>query len=67
MTEDEQLNYAVADEREKYRIAAESPEKFNVVRFLAERHCDDQVLIIGQYIDQLKVLAEELNAPLIDG
>jgi DNA excision repair protein ERCC-3 len=67
MTEDEQLNYAVADEREKYRIAAESPEKFNVVRFLAERHRDDQVLIIGQYIDQLKVLAEELEAPLLMG
>ncbi|HEX9134427.1 MAG TPA: DEAD/DEAH box helicase, partial [Ktedonobacteraceae bacterium] len=67
MTEDEQLNYAVADEREKYRIAAESPEKFNVVRFLAERHRDDQVLIIGQYLDQLKVLAEELEAPLLTG
>jgi DNA excision repair protein ERCC-3 len=67
MTEDEQLNYAVADEREKYRIAAESPEKFNVVRFLAERHYDDQVLIIGQYIDQLKALAEELEAPLLMG
>jgi DNA excision repair protein ERCC-3 len=67
MTEDEQLNYAVADEREKYRIAAESPEKFNVVRFLAERHRDDQVLIIGQYIDQLKVLAEELDAPFLMG
>src|SRR5712691_480896 len=67
MTEDEQLNYAVADEREKYRIAAESPEKFNVVRFLARRHSDDQVLIIGQYIDKLKALAEELEAPLLMG
>lgn len=67
MTEDEQLNYALADEREKYRLAAESPEKFNVVRLLAERHSDDQVLIIGQYIDQLKVLAEELDAPLLMG
>jgi DNA excision repair protein ERCC-3 len=67
MTEDEQLNYAIADEREKYRIAAESPEKSNVVHFLAERHRDDQVLIIGQYIDQLKVLAEELEAPLLMG
>jgi DNA excision repair protein ERCC-3 len=67
MTEDEQMNYAVADEREKYRIAAESPEKLNVTRFLAARHRDDQVLIIGQYIDQLKVLAEELEAPLLTG
>ncbi|HKV00567.1 MAG TPA: DNA repair helicase XPB, partial [Ktedonobacteraceae bacterium] len=67
MTEDEQLNYAVADEREKYRIAAETPEKLNIARFLAERHRDDQVLIIGQYIDQLKLLAEELEAPLLTG
>jgi DNA excision repair protein ERCC-3 len=67
MTEDEQLNYAVAEEREKYRMAAESPEKFNVVRFLVERHRDDQVLVIGQYIDQLKIIAEELEATLLTG
>src|SRR5207245_9425733 len=67
MTEDEQLNYAGAEEREKYRLAAESPAKLTVTRFLAERHLDDHVLIIGQYIDQLKALAEELEAPLLTG
>ena len=67
MIEDEQLQYAIADEREKYRIAAESVEKFKVTRFLAERHREDQVLIIGQYIDQLKVLSEALVAPLLTG
>jgi len=67
MTEDEQLHYATVDEREKYRIASESLEKFKVARFLAERHRDDQVLIIGQYIDQLKVLAEVLAAPFLTG
>ena len=67
MNEDEQLNYALAEEREKYRIAAENPVKLDVTRHLAERHIDDQVLIIGQYLDQLKILAEELNAPLITG
>ena len=67
MTEDEQLNYAIAEEREKYRLAAESPAKLVVTRHLAERHRDDQVLIIGQYLDQLKQLAEELEAPLLTG
>ena len=67
MTEDEQLNYAIAEEREKYRLAAESPAKLTVTRYLAERHRDDQVLIIGQYIDQLKTLASELEAPLLTG
>jgi DNA excision repair protein ERCC-3 len=67
LTEDEQLNYAVAEEREKYRLAAESPAKLTVTRYLAERHRDDQVLIIGQYIDQLRILADELEAPLLTG
>ena len=67
MNENEQLNYAMADEREKYRLAAETPAKLEVARFLAEKHQDDQVLIIGQYLDQVKLLAEELNAPLITG
>jgi len=67
MTEDEQLNYAVAEEREKYRLAAEIPAKLTVTRYLAERHRDDQILIIGQYIDQLKILASELEAPLLTG
>ncbi|MEO8973307.1 MAG: DNA repair helicase XPB [Ktedonobacteraceae bacterium] len=67
MTEDEQLNYAIAEEREKYRLAAESPAKLVVTRHLAEQHRDDQVLIIGQYINQLKQLADELDAPLLTG
>ncbi len=67
MPEDEQLNYAIAEEREKYRLAAENPVKLTVTRYLAQQHEDDLVLIIGQYIDQLKQLAEELKAPLITG
>jgi len=67
MTEDEQLNYALAEQKEKYRLAAECSAKLGVVRHLVERHRDDQILIIGQYIDQLNTLAEELNAPLLTG
>ena len=67
MTEDEQLNYAIAEQKEKYRLAAECPAKLEVTRHLVERHRDDQVLIIGQYIDQLKTLSEELDAPLLTG
>lgn len=67
LTEDEQMNYAMAEAREKYRIAAENPEKVTITRHLAERHQNDQVLIIGQYLDQLKQLADELQAPLLTG
>ncbi len=67
LNEDEQLNYATSETRDKYRIAAENPEKLAVTRYLAERHSNDQVLIIGQYIDQLKDLADSLHAPLLTG
>ncbi|GCE27973.1 DEAD/DEAH box helicase [Dictyobacter alpinus] len=65
--EDEQLNYAMGETREKYRLAAENPAKLNVVRHLIDKHKDAQILIIGQYIDQLKILAEELKAPVLTG
>ena len=67
LTEDEQMNYAMAETREKYRIAAVNPEKLTITRYLTERHQNDQVLIIGQYLDQLKLLADELQAPLLTG
>ena len=61
------MNYAMADLREKYRIAAEAPAKLAVTHHLVNRHRDDQILIIGQYLEQLKTLAAELNAPLLTG
>ncbi len=67
LNEEEQMTYAMAEVREKYRIAAETPAKLSVTRHLVERHQGDQILIIGQYIEQLKALAEELQAPLLTG
>ncbi len=67
LSDEERLIYAVSEEREKYRMAAENPVKTHVVQELISRHSDDQVLVIGQYLDQLKYLAEMLNAPLLTG
>ena len=61
------MSYAVADERDKYRIAAENPLKLDVLDQLLARHADDQVLIIGQYLDQLAAVAQRVDAPLITG
>jgi DNA excision repair protein ERCC-3 len=67
LPEEQRMPYALAEEREKYRMAAENPVKMDVVQELLARHEDDQVLIIGQYLDQLKYLAELLDAPLLTG
>ncbi|MDE0299996.1 MAG: DEAD/DEAH box helicase [Candidatus Poribacteria bacterium] len=61
------MEYAVADFRKKFRIASENPRKFQIVHALIEQHRDDQVLVIGQYIDQLNEISARLNAPLITG
>ncbi|MBI4606636.1 MAG: DEAD/DEAH box helicase [Planctomycetes bacterium] len=59
--------YAVADNRGKFRIASENKEKLAVVKQLVARHVGDRVLIIGQYLDQLKAIRRELGAPIITG
>jgi DNA excision repair protein ERCC-3 len=61
------IPYAVASPREKYRIASENPLKEEIVVQLTENHCDDQILVIGQYISQLESVAKLLKAPLITG
>jgi DNA excision repair protein ERCC-3 len=61
------MQYAVAGKREKFRFAAESEAKYPVVKELLEKHPDDLVLIIGQYINQLEQLARMLGYPLITG
>jgi DNA excision repair protein ERCC-3 len=61
------IGYGHAGSREKFRIASENPDKLPVVEQLVSRHGDDRVLIIGQYLDQLDMLAAELGCPLITG
>ncbi len=59
--------YVVASNRQKFRIASENPKKLEVVENLIKDHPDDLVLIIGQYLNQLKALKKALDAPLITG
>ncbi|NMP21299.1 DNA repair helicase XPB [Sulfobacillus harzensis] len=59
--------YAVAEDAERVRIAAENPAKIPVVDALLEEHREDHVLVIGQYLGQLEQMARHFNAPLITG
>jgi DNA excision repair protein ERCC-3 len=67
LTETERLAYATAEPENRYRNCATTRTKRDVVEALVEKHVDDQVLVIGQYIDQLDELSEVLRAPLIKG
>jgi len=64
---DTRIEYATAEERQKYRIAAENSDKFKVLDELLIKHRHDQVLIIGMYLEQLEKVARRYNLPLITG
>lgn len=59
--------YMHSPERLKFRIASENPEKIQVIHQILDKHEQEQILIIGQYISQLEFLSKELNIPLITG
>lgn len=64
---EEELAYAHADQRQKFRVASENSRKIALAEELIINHPDDSILVIGQYISQLENLADELNLPLITG
>ena len=67
LTEGERLLYATAEPENRYRACATTRTKRNVVEALVEKHAGEQILVIGQYIDQLDDLSETLGVPLIKG
>lgn len=67
MTGEEEIEYAVASIREKHKISSQNPLKIQVVKELIERCPEDKILVIGQYLNQLNEIAQEINAPIITG
>jgi len=60
-------NYSMANNRQAFRIASENPMKLPVVAHLLEKHKNDNVLIIGQYLKQLKEISKRFAIPIITG
>ncbi len=63
----DQDGYDRAREGDKFRIASVNPAKLKVLDELVRTHQNDNVLIIGTYLDQLQEIARRLKAPLITG
>jgi DNA excision repair protein ERCC-3 len=67
LPEDERLNYAIAEQDERYRMAATSKTKIPVIQKLIAKHKNEPTLIIGQYLDQIDEVANLLGVPKITG
>jgi len=62
-----EMEYALASDRAQFRIASENVYKDRVMKGIIRKHADEPILVIGQYITQLKRIAAVLSAPLITG
>ena len=67
MSAERRMQYALADRRAQFRIAAENPAKMLHIRELLSRFSDGRVLVIGGYLSQVEAIAKEIGAPLITG
>jgi DNA excision repair protein ERCC-3 len=67
LDEDTRFRYSIAKEREKFRMASENERKFAIVKRIMEFHSEDSILIIGQYLDQLKALNDIFKFSIITG
>lgn len=67
LPEQERLDYAIAEQDERYRMAATSKTKIPVIQKLMAKHDGEPTLIIGQYLDQIDEVAALLEIPKITG
>lgn len=63
----DRMTYAMAEPEDRYRLASCAPEKVRLTERIVAQHPEDQILVIGQYLDQLAELGEHLDAPVITG
>ena len=67
LPEQERLDYAIAEQEDRYRMAATSKTKIPVIHQLMAKHKGEPTLIIGQYLDQIDEVASLLKIPKITG
>jgi DNA excision repair protein ERCC-3 len=67
MPKDVKMEYATATNRQQYRIAAENPVKYDILKEIVKRHKEDNILVIGMYLDQLRIIADMFGAEIITG
>jgi DNA excision repair protein ERCC-3 len=67
LPDSDRMLYAVAEQEDKYRLAACAPGKVEVVQALVAKHEGEPTLVIGQYLDQLDELASAIEAEVITG
>jgi len=67
LPDDVRMDYAIANQEDRYRLAACASVKIGVISQLLGKHPGEPTLIIGQYLEQLHEVSDALGVPLITG
>ena len=67
LPDEERMDYAIADQDGRFRIAATAKAKLGTMRKILERHKGEPTLIIGQYLEQIQEVSESLGVPKLTG
>ncbi len=59
--------YLRASQRQRFRIASENINKLLVVEYLLDRFRDQNILIIGHFLEQLEEISRAFGIPLVTG
>jgi DNA excision repair protein ERCC-3 len=61
------MDYAIADQDARFRIAATADAKMPIIKELLKKHKGEPTLIIGQYLDQIEEVSQGLGIPKLTG
>ncbi len=61
------MDYAIADQDARFRIAATAAAKMPIIREILKKHEGEPTLIIGQYLDQIEEGSQALGTPKLTG
>ncbi len=67
LPDDIRMDYAIADQDARFRIAATAAAKMPIIRELLKKHKGEPTLIIGQYLDQIEEVSQGLGIPKLTG
>jgi DNA excision repair protein ERCC-3 len=59
--------YERMGEQQKFKEASVNREKMRSIKALVKKHKEDNILVIGTYVDQLHEISRAIRAPLITG
>jgi DNA excision repair protein ERCC-3 len=67
LSDSDRTRYVTLTATAKYKLAATNPRKGLIVEQLVQRHPDQQVLVLGTYLEHLEFIAKRLGVPVVTG